>query len=63
LSGPILQVWSAPKCETGAVPIAALPAVTYAQIVETINGADSGTITIPADVARRARVGDHLRPR
>jgi hypothetical protein len=56
LSGPILQVWSAPKCETGAVPIAALPAVTYAQIVETINGADSGTITIPADVARASGV-------
>ena len=55
---PLLQVWSAPKCQVDAQPIAALPAVTSAQITETINGTDSGTILLPADVARAAGIAE-----
>jgi hypothetical protein len=58
LSAPILQVWSAPKCQSDAQPIAALPSVTSAQITETINGTDSGTIRVPADVARAAGIAE-----
>jgi hypothetical protein len=53
-----LQVWSAPKCQVDAQPIAALPAVTAAQITETISGSDSAVLTMPADVARAAGIAE-----
>lgn len=56
---PTLQVWSAPKCEAGAVPIAALPAQTAATITETAAATDdSGTFTLPADVASACGVAE-----
>lgn len=58
MSAPLLQVWSAPKCQADAQPIAALPAITSAQIKETINGADSGSISLPADAARAAGIAE-----
>ena len=58
MSAPLLQVWSAPKCQSDAQPIAALPAVTSAQITETISGADSAVLTMPADVARAAGIAE-----
>ena len=58
MSAPILQVWSAPKCQTDAQPIAALPAITSAQITERINGADAGTIILPFDVAQQSGIAE-----
>lgn len=39
---PVLQVWSAPRCQTGADAIAPLPLTQSADITETVAGTDDG---------------------
>lgn len=55
---PALQIWTAPKCQAGAVALAALPATTAAQITETITGSESGQLTLPQDIALACGVAE-----
>lgn len=58
MSAPFLQVWSAPKCQAGAAPIGSLPAFVSAAITESLGGAESGALVLPADVALAAGVAE-----
>lgn len=52
MSQPVLQVWTAPKCQPGASPFAPLPVTVSARITETVGGTDdAGQVVIPRDVA------------
>lgn len=52
-TAPVLQVWSAPKCQAGAVAIAPLVLTQRVDITETITGTDdSGSLTLPTDLAQ-----------
>lgn len=55
---PILQLWSAPKCQTGAQPLAALPASVSGSITESLGGNESGTITLDTETATAAGLSE-----
>lgn len=62
MSVPVLQVWSAPKCEPGAEVIAPLPATTSAAITEA-DGSNqaTGSLALPKSLAASVAAGRVLR--
>lgn len=56
---PVLQVWSAPRCELGAEAFAPIPGEVAATITETVGGSDdAGSLTLPTHIARAAGVDE-----
>ncbi len=56
---PVLQVWSGPRCDPSAYPLAAIPPLTQIRLVETIAGSDdAGTLTLPRTLALACGVSE-----
>lgn len=56
MSAPILQVWSAPRCQVGAVWLGDLPATTSGAITEAIEGTAGGQLVVPTVTARAVQL-------
>jgi hypothetical protein len=58
MSIPVLQVWSAPKCQADAVALSPLPATVSAQITEALGGQESGVIVLDPVTARASSLAE-----
>lgn len=48
---PIIQVWTGPRCQSGAEPLGPLAKITSGRVVEATSGAQGPSLSIPRAVA------------